>query len=117
MSVVQGGHCASICTSRLIEGGHATEASIAKQNPLEKYADHLPLYRPKPDLCPARGDIDRSTLAFWVGKAAHEFESPVNTNASWCTENLQQTLHALSADCNLNRLPVIERNTSPGPRS
>jgi transposase len=56
---------------RLIEGGMPTEATIASVI-VSKYADHLPLYRQSQIYARQGGDIDRSTLAFWVGKAAYE---------------------------------------------
>ena len=56
---------------RLIEGGVPTEATIASVI-VSKYADHLPLYRQSQIYARQGVDIDRSTLAFWVGKAAHE---------------------------------------------
>ncbi|WP_035899738.1 IS66 family transposase zinc-finger binding domain-containing protein, partial [Labrenzia sp. DG1229] len=52
---------------RLIEGGMPTEASIASVI-VSKYADHLPLYRQSQIYARQGVDIDRSTLAFWVGK-------------------------------------------------
>jgi transposase len=39
---------------------------------VSKYADHLPLYRQEPDLRSPRIELDRSTLADWVGRAAAE---------------------------------------------
>ena len=55
--------------ARLIEGGMPTEATIA-QVLVSKYADHLPLYR-QAQICARQGiDLDRSTLADWVGQAA-----------------------------------------------
>ena len=56
---------------RLIEGGMPTEATIASVI-VSKYADHLPLYRLSQIYARQGVDIDRSTLAFWVGKAADE---------------------------------------------
>lgn len=56
---------------RLIEGGMPTEATVASVI-VSKYADHLPLYRQSQIYARQGVDIDRSTLAFWVGKAAHE---------------------------------------------
>lgn len=38
------------------------------------YADRLPLYRQSQIYAQQRVDIDRSALAFWVGKAAHELK-------------------------------------------
>jgi len=61
----------SPATSRLIEGGMPTEATIASVI-VSKYADHLPLYRQSQIYARQGVDIDRSTLAFWVGKAAYE---------------------------------------------
>jgi transposase len=54
--------------ARLIEGGLPTEATVAVL--VAKYADHLPLYR-QAQICARQGlDLDRSTLADWVGRAA-----------------------------------------------
>ena len=58
---------------RLIEGGMPTEATIASVI-VSKYADHLPLYRQSQIYARQGVDIDRSTLAFWVGKAARELK-------------------------------------------
>jgi len=58
---------------RLIEGGMPTEATIASVI-VSKYADHLPLYRQSQIYARQGVDIDRSTLAFWIGKAAHELK-------------------------------------------
>ena len=55
--------------SRLIEGGLPTEATVA-QVLVSKYADHLPLYR-QAQIYGRQGiNLDRSTLADWVGRAA-----------------------------------------------
>jgi transposase len=55
--------------ARLIEGGLPTEATVA-QVLVAKYADHLPLYR-QAQIWSRQGlDLDRSTLADWVGRAA-----------------------------------------------
>ena len=58
---------------RLIEGGIPTEALVADVL-VSKYADHLPLYRQAQILAREGIEIDRSTLAHWVGFAAHELE-------------------------------------------
>lgn len=58
---------------RLIEGGMPTEATTASVI-VSKYADHLLLYRQSQIYARQGVDIDRSTLAFWVGKAAHELK-------------------------------------------
>jgi len=55
--------------ARLIEGGLPTEALIAHVI-VAKYADHLPLYRQAQIFAREGVDLDRSTLADWVGRAA-----------------------------------------------
>ena len=59
--------------ARLIEGGLSTEALVA-QVLVSKYADHLPLYRQAQIYARQGIELDRSTLADWVGSAA--FLSP-----------------------------------------
>jgi len=54
---------------RLIEGGLPTEATVA-QVLVSKYADHLPLYRQAQIYARQGIELDRSTLADWVGQAA-----------------------------------------------
>ncbi len=56
-------------SARLIEGGLPTEATVA-QVLVAKYADHLPLYRQAQIYARQGLDLDRSTLADWVGRAA-----------------------------------------------
>lgn len=55
--------------ARIIEGGLPTEALIA-QVLVAKYADHLPLYRQAQIYARQGIQLDRSTLADWVGRAA-----------------------------------------------
>src|SRR5271168_2362 len=55
--------------NRLIEGGIPTEATVA-QVLVSKYADHLPLYRQAQIYARQGVNLDRSTLADWVGRAA-----------------------------------------------
>lgn len=55
--------------ARLIEGGIPTEATVAHVL-VSKYADHLPLYRQAQIYGRQGVNLDRSTLADWVGKAA-----------------------------------------------
>ena len=55
--------------ARLIEGGLPTEATVA-QVLISKYADHLPLYRQAQIYARHGINLDRSTLADWVGHAA-----------------------------------------------
>src|SRR5208283_1855609 len=55
--------------ARLIEGGLPTEATVAHVL-VSKYADHLPLYRQAQIHARQGINLDRSTLADWVGRAA-----------------------------------------------
>jgi transposase len=59
----------ALAPARLIEGGLPTEATVA-QVLVAKYADHLPLYRQVQIWARQGLDLDRSTLADWVGRAA-----------------------------------------------
>ena len=54
--------------ARLIEGGLPTEATVA-QVLVAKYADHLPLYWQAQIYARQGIELDRSTLADWVGRA------------------------------------------------
>lgn len=59
--------------AHLIPGGMPTEATQAHVI-VSKYADHLPLYR-QVEIYSRQGiDLDRSTLAAWVGRAAFELK-------------------------------------------
>ena len=55
--------------ARLIEGGLPTDALVA-QVLVSKYADHLPLYRQAQIFARQGINLERSTLADWVGRAA-----------------------------------------------
>jgi transposase len=55
--------------ARIVEGGIPSEALIA-QVLVAKYADHLPLYRQAQIYARQGIQLDRSTLADWVGRAA-----------------------------------------------
>ena len=57
--------------AHLIPSGMPTEATVAHVI-VSKYADHLPLYRQAQIYSRQGIDLDRSTLAAWVGKAAFE---------------------------------------------
>ena len=59
--------------ARLIEGGLPTEALVAHVL-VGKYADHLPLYRQSQIYARQGIELDRSTLADWVGRAAAELQ-------------------------------------------
>ena len=54
-----------------IAGGMPTEATVAHVL-VSKYADHLPLYRQAQIYSRQGVNLDRSTLAGWVAKAAYE---------------------------------------------
>src|SRR5204863_8033593 len=58
---------------RLIKGGLPTEAMVAYVL-VAKYAWHLPLYQQAQMLLAQGLDIERATLAFWVGYAAAELK-------------------------------------------
>src|SRR6185436_20416993 len=66
--------------ARLIEGGLPTEATVA-QVLVSKYADHLPLYRQAQIYARQGIDLDRSTLADWVGHACLAPASAARTPA------------------------------------
>jgi transposase len=55
--------------ARLIEGGMPTVALVAYIL-VSKFADHLPLYRQAQIFARQGIDLDRATLAAWVGRAA-----------------------------------------------
>jgi transposase len=55
--------------ARLIEGGLPTEALVAHVL-VAKFADHCPLYRQAQIYARQGVELDRSTLADWVGRAA-----------------------------------------------
>ena len=59
--------------AHLIPGGMPTEATLAHVI-VSKYADHLPLYRQAQIYARQGIDLDRSTLAAWVGRAAFELQ-------------------------------------------
>jgi len=69
----EGGIVQAPAKPRLIEGGMPTEATVASVI-VSKYADHLPLYRQAQIYARQGVDLDRSTLASWVGKAAFELK-------------------------------------------
>jgi transposase len=63
--------------AHLIEGGLPTEGAIAHVL-VNKYADHLPLYRQSRILGRSGIEIHRSTLADWVGTAAFHLRPVVD---------------------------------------
>lgn len=67
----EGGITQAPAPAHLIAGGMPTEATVAHVI-VSKYADHLPLYRQAQIYSRQGIDLDRSTLAAWVGRAAFE---------------------------------------------
>lgn len=59
--------------AHLIPGSMPTEATLAHVI-VSKYADHLPLYRQAQIYSRQGIDLDRSTLAAWVGRTAFELK-------------------------------------------
>jgi transposase len=69
----QGAVVQAAAPARLIEGGLPTERLVADVV-VRKYADHCPLYRQAQILERQGIEIDRATLAFWVGYASAELK-------------------------------------------
>lgn len=67
----EGGIVQAPAPAHIIAGGMPTEATLAHVL-VSKYADHLPLYRQAQIYSRQGIDLDRSTLAAWVGKSAFE---------------------------------------------
>ena len=67
----EGGVTQAPAPAHIIAGGMPTEATLAHVL-VSKYADHLPLYRQAQIYSRHGIDLDRSTLAAWVGKSAFE---------------------------------------------
>jgi len=67
----EGGVAQAPAPAHIIAGGMPTEATLAHVL-VSKYADHLPLYRQAQIYSRQGIDLDRSTLAAWVGKSAFE---------------------------------------------
>ena len=71
----------ALAPGRLIEGGLPTEGAIAHVL-ISKYAEHTPLYRQAQIYARSGLDLDRSTLAGWVGKASFHLR-PVVDRLAW----------------------------------
>jgi len=84
----------------LIAGGIPTEATVAHVL-VSKYADHLPLYRQAQIYSRQGIDLERSTLASWVGKAAYEL-TPV---FDCLIQNLKQSSKLFMDE---TRAPVLD---------
>ena len=86
--------------ARLIVGGLPTEALVA-QVVVSKHADHLPLYRQAQILARQGVEIERSTLAHWVGAAAAELQ-PLHDHL------LRQLKASPKLFCDETRCPVLD---------
>lgn len=86
--------------ARLIVGGLPTEALIA-QVVVSKHADHLPLYRQAQILARQGVEIERSTLAHWVGAAAAELQ-PLHDHL------VRQLKASPKLFCDETRCPVLD---------
>ena len=94
---------------RLIEGGMPTEATVASVI-VSKYADHLPLYRQAQIYSRQGVDLDRSTLASWVGKAAYELKPVYDC----LLENLKQSSKLFMDETTAPVLDPGRRKTKSG---
>jgi transposase len=65
----QGGVVQALAPVHLIEGGLPTEGTLAHIG-VSKYADHCPLFRQSQIYARSGLNIDRSTLANWMGKVS-----------------------------------------------
>jgi len=86
--------------ARLIEGGLPTEAMIAHML-VQKYADHLPLYRQWQILARQGIEIDRSILSDWAGRGAWALK-PI---AARLLEHLKRSEKLF---CDETRAPVLD---------
>lgn len=84
----------------LVEGGLPTEAFVADVV-VSKYAWHLPLYRQSQMLAAEGIDIDRSTLAHWVGFAAFELRPLYD----WLVAHLKSSTKLFADE---TRCPVLD---------
>jgi transposase len=73
--------------SRPIDRGLAGQGLLAHVL-VAKYADHLPLYRQSEIYAREGVELDRSTLADWVGAASHLL-TPLVDHAPTCTDGNQ----------------------------
>ena len=90
----------ALAPAHLVEGGLPTEALIAHVL-MSKYGDHLPLYRQAQIYARSGVDLDRSTLAGWVGKAGFHLAPVVDRLA----ERLKQSTHLFMDE---TRAPVLD---------
>jgi transposase len=90
----------SLAPPHLIEGGLPTEAMIAHVL-IAKYSEHLPLYRQAEIYARSGLELDRSTLAGWVGKAGFHLAPIVDRLG----ERLKQSTHLFMDE---TRAPVLD---------
>jgi len=86
--------------AHIVEGGLPTEALISHVL-VAKYADHMPLYRQAQAFARVGVDLDRSTLAGWVGKASFHLAPLVDRLA----ERLKQSTQLFMDE---TRAPVLD---------
>lgn len=107
--------------ARLVEGGIPTEATVAHVL-VAKYADYLPLYRQAQIYTRQGVNLDRSTLADWVGKAAfllrpvHErlFERLKASNKLFADETTAPVLDPGRGRTKTGQLFAYAATTGPG---
>lgn len=87
----------ALAPAHVVEGGLPTEALVA-QVAISKYADHCPLYRQAGIYARQGVELDRATLADWVGRAA------------WYLAPLYA---ALQADLNASEKLFADETTAP----
>jgi hypothetical protein len=86
--------------ARLIEGGLPTEATIAHLL-VQKYADHLPLYRQWQILAREGIEVDRSCLSDWAGRGAWALKPIV-------ARMLEHLKSSEKLFCDETRAPVLD---------
>ena len=95
--------------SRLIEGGLPTEALVAHVV-VGKNADHLPLYRQAQIYTRQGIELDRSTLADWVGRAAR-FLRPLHLASGLYVNGVPTTRAFVDRADNNRHHPFIRGNS------
>lgn len=96
----QGGVVQALAPVHLIEGGLPTEGTLAHVS-VSKYADHCPLFRQSQIFARSGLNIDRSTLANWMGKVSFHLAPVVDHMFKEL-----KTSHKLFAD--ETRCPVLD---------
>ena len=102
----EGGIAQAPAPAHIIAGGMPTEATLAHVL-VSKYADHLPLYRQAQIYSRQGIDLDRSTLAAWVGMVFSIFAAAraVSTSFSSCSTSWANSATSwASASSRANRI-------------